>query len=80
MDCGSFNYFLFGGNVKEKLVDISLLELLTQEVTKENPEKEKLKKYMKQAGLKYSNDPITRINTVLKGIEVLSFEENTDEE
>ncbi|MCB0391538.1 MAG: hypothetical protein KDD58_09610 [Bdellovibrionales bacterium] len=65
--------------MKEKLIDVSLLELLTQEVTKENPEEEKLKKYMKQAGLKYSNDPITRINTVLQGIEALNFEENIDE-
>ncbi|MCB9025671.1 MAG: hypothetical protein H6625_05095 [Bdellovibrionaceae bacterium] len=61
--------------MKEKTMDLDLLELLTQEVTKEDPEEEKLKQYMKKAGIKYSKDPIARIHAVLQEIHFMEKEE-----
>ncbi len=61
--------------MKEKIIDVDLLEKLTFEVTKENPEAGKLKEYMKKAGLKYSEDPIERINLVLNEIQFFETEE-----
>jgi hypothetical protein len=58
------------------MIDDELLEALTHEVTKENPETEKLKLYMKKAGLKYTDDPIERINLVLKR---MNFLENVED-
>ena len=49
--------------------DLELLDKLTTEVVKENPETEKVKQYMKKAGLDYSEDPIERINLVLNEIQ-----------
>ena len=48
------------------MLDFDFVEKLTLEVTKDNPEPKLLKKMMKQAGIKYSHDPIERINAVLK--------------
>ena len=76
---GPLTIFFLVGMMKDKLIDLNLLELLTHEVTKENPEEEKLKHYMKQAGLKYSSDPIARINTVLEGIQILENKETEND-
>lgn len=62
-----------------KDIDIDLLELLTHEIVKENPEEEKLKLYMKKAGIKYSKDPLTRIHTILEEIDFLKAEEMENE-
>lgn len=53
----------------ERLV---ILENLVDELMKEEPEEQVVKKYMKQTGIQYSDDPVERLNLVLKA---LHFEE-----
>ncbi|MCB0356113.1 MAG: hypothetical protein KDD40_03855 [Bdellovibrionales bacterium] len=65
--------------MKEEFLDLSLLEQLTNEITKEKPEEKKVKLYMKKAGIEYSSDPIKRIHRVLQEIHFLNDEENENE-
>lgn len=51
---------------------LQILEILAEELLKDDPREEVVKKYMSQAGLPDSKDPIDRINKVLKA---LHFEE-----
>lgn len=61
------------------MLDFDFVEKLTIEVTKDNPEPKLLKKMMKQAGIKYSNDPIERINAVLKKFDFIDQNSIKDE-
>ena len=61
--------------MKLKNIDVNFMEELTNEVIKKKPEEAKLKSYMKKAGLKYSEDPIERIDIVLKQMQFIENEE-----
>ncbi len=63
-------------DIRNQEIDVELLEQLTEELTKEKPQVEKLKSYMKLAGLKYSEDPIERINLVLNKLNFFAEEES----
>lgn len=55
---------------------LRLLEVLAEELLKEDPSEKTVEKYMTQAGLPDSKDPIDRINKVLMA---LHFEETGKE-
>ena len=53
---------------------LEVLEHLVDELMKAEPEDKVVKLYMKQTGIKYSDDPIERLNLVLQA---LHFTEDT---
>lgn len=54
---------------------LEVLENLVDELMKDQPEELVVKKYMRQTGIRYSEDPVERLNLVLKA---LHFVELTD--
>ncbi len=48
---------------------IDQLENLVDELVKHEPREERIKAYMREAGLGYVADPIERLNTVLQALE-----------
>ena len=48
------------------LEPIDILENLVDELMKDQPEEQKLKDGMKAVGIEYSDDPVERINRVLR--------------
>ncbi len=48
---------------------IDQLENLVDELVKQEPQEERIKTYMRQAGLGYISDPIERLNTVLQALD-----------
>jgi hypothetical protein len=50
---------------------IEKLELLVDELVKEAPEEQKIRGYMKSAGLTYVEDPVERMNRVFAALERL---------
>ena len=59
--------------------DLLILEELTNELTKPNPSEEKVKTYMKRAGLQYIEDPIERIDLVLNRLSFVETQEDINE-
>ena len=57
----------------EKTRNLELIERLTDELMKRNPEENLIKEYMMDIGIPFTSDPIKRINLVL---EQLNFHEN----
>jgi hypothetical protein len=55
---------------------LRLMEVLVEELLKDEPNESMVEKYMNQAGIPDSKDPIDRINKVLVA---LHFEENGKE-
>ncbi len=53
-------------------MELQQLEILVDELIKEVPNEDLVKNYMKEAGLDYQKDPVSRINYVLK---LMSFKE-----
>ena len=51
-----------------QLERLEVLENLVDELMKEHPEDKLVKQYMKQTGIKYSEDPIERLNLVLQAL------------
>ncbi len=47
---------------------LEVLEHLVDELMKDQPEDKLIKQYMKQSGIKYSEDPVERLNLVLKAL------------
>lgn len=47
---------------------LRILELLVDELTKDSPSEALVKNYMDQSGLPYVEDPVDRINMVLKAL------------
>ena len=47
---------------------LEVLEHLVDELMKDQPEDKLIKQYMKQTGIKYSEDPVERLNLVLKAL------------
>lgn len=45
-----------------------ILSFLAEELIKQEPEEEIVKTYMSKVGLKYSDDPVERINMVLQAL------------
>jgi hypothetical protein len=63
------------GLVEEK---IGQLEGLVEELLKDSPSEEKIKKQMTELELEYTDDPVERINRVLEALhpyQTLDFEE-----
>ena len=56
----------------EDIMELQQLEILVDELIKEVPNEDLVKNYMKEAGLDYQKDPVSRINYVLK---LMSFKE-----
>lgn len=66
---------------KEELLSerIGQLETLVEELLKEDPAEEKIRKQMSELQIAYTTDPVERINRVLAALhphEILDFEEN----
>lgn len=55
---------------------LEVLENLVDELMKERPEDKLVKQYMKQTGIKYSDDPIERLNLVLQALHFSEPEES----
>lgn len=47
---------------------LEVLENLVDELMKDQPEEQVVKKYMRQTGIRYSDDPVERLNLVLKAL------------
>lgn len=58
-------------------MELQQLEVLVDELIKEAPNEDFVKDYMKEAGLDYQKDPVSRINYVLK---LMSFSESEHNE
>jgi len=50
-------------------MELFKLEALVNELTKETPDESLIKSHMEDCGLKYDEDPLKRINYVLKKME-----------
>ena len=47
---------------------LNLLEELVNELIKDHPEESKIKHFMDQTGVRYTEDPIERLDLVLKAL------------
>lgn len=48
---------------------LETLENLVDELAKPDPQEDRIRSYMRRAGLVYTNDPIEQLNSVLQALE-----------
>ena len=59
---------------KHSFDKVKTLELLAEELIKKTPSENNIKSYMEVTGLQYHEDPIERINIVLKALQAQAEE------
>lgn len=53
----------------ERDAEFETLENLVDELAKPKPQEERIRSYMRQVGLEYTDDPIEQLNCVLQALE-----------
>ncbi len=65
-------------NVAQKLVSHKLMQELVEELTKDNPDSDKVKTLSEKLDLPYSADPVIQISTVLQSMNNLNKNRKSD--